>query len=72
MNETGRASRSDATSAPVVLNTKPLFKLMVERKASDLFFTSNAPIKIKIEGQIHPDQQAGADAGSGARRRPTA
>jgi len=27
------------------LNTKPLFKLMVERKASDLFFTSNAPIK---------------------------
>jgi twitching motility protein PilU len=36
------------------LNTKPLFKLMVERKASDLFFTSNAPIKIKIEGQILP------------------
>ena len=37
-----------------VLNTKPLFKLMVERKASDLFFTSNSPIKIKIEGQIMP------------------
>ena len=37
-----------------VLNTKPLFKLMVEKKASDLFFTSNAPIKIKIEGQIKP------------------
>ncbi|MGH8133868.1 MAG: PilT/PilU family type 4a pilus ATPase [Steroidobacteraceae bacterium] len=36
------------------LNTKPLFKLMVEKKASDLFFTSNAPIKIKIEGQILP------------------
>jgi twitching motility protein PilU len=36
------------------LNTKPLFKLMVEKKASDLFFTSNAPIKIKIEGTIHP------------------
>jgi twitching motility protein PilU len=36
------------------LNTKPLFKLMVEKKASDLFFTSNAPIKIKIEGQIVP------------------
>ncbi|MEO7916689.1 MAG: ATPase, T2SS/T4P/T4SS family, partial [Dokdonella sp.] len=35
------------------LKTRPLFKLMVERKASDLFFTSNAPIKIKIEGQIH-------------------
>jgi twitching motility protein PilU len=36
------------------INTKPLFKLMVEKKASDLFFTSNAPIKIKIEGQIFP------------------
>jgi twitching motility protein PilU len=34
-------------------NTRPLFKLMVERRASDLFFTPNAPIKIKIEGQIH-------------------
>src|SRR6185437_13046037 len=40
--------------APATLNTKPLFKLMVEKKASDLFFTSNAPIKIKIEGQIFP------------------
>jgi twitching motility protein PilU len=36
------------------LNTKPLFRLMVEKKASDLFFTCNAPIKIKIEGQIYP------------------
>jgi twitching motility protein PilU len=36
------------------LNTKPLFKLMVDKKASDLFFTCNAPIKIKIEGQIFP------------------
>jgi hypothetical protein len=36
--------------APMVLNTRPLFKLMVERKASDLFFTSNSPIKVKIEG----------------------
>jgi twitching motility protein PilU len=34
-------------------NTRPLFKLMVERQASDLFFTPNAPIKIKIQGQIH-------------------
>src|SRR6187399_1692574 len=40
--------------APMVLNTRPLFKLMVERKASDLFFTSNSPIKIKIEGSILP------------------
>ena len=45
--------RDDDTAA-LQINTKPLFKLMVERKASDLFFTSNAPIKIKIEGQIYP------------------
>ena len=37
-----------------VMNTKPLFKLMVENKASDLFFTCNAPVKIKIEGKIFP------------------
>jgi twitching motility protein PilU len=36
-----------------VFKTRPLFKLMVQRRASDLFFTPNAPIKIKIEGQIH-------------------
>jgi len=44
-------------SAPLqaqVMNTKPLFKLMVEKKASDLFFTCNAPVKIKIEGKIFP------------------
>jgi twitching motility protein PilU len=39
---------------PAGLNTRPLFRLMVERKASDLFFTPNAPIKIKIEGHIYP------------------
>lgn len=44
---------TQAVSQPTI-NTRPLFKLMVERKASDLFFTSNAPIKIKIEGQIFP------------------
>jgi twitching motility protein PilU len=32
---------------------KPLLKLMAEKKASDLFFTSNSPVKIKIEGLIH-------------------
>ncbi len=46
--------RLTGTDPQPVLNTKPLFKLMVERKASDLFFTCNAPIKIKIEGQIIP------------------
>ena len=34
------------TARNFVLNTRPLFKLMVEKKASDLFFSSNAPIKI--------------------------
>src|SRR5258707_2433516 len=37
-----------------VMNTKPLFKLLVEKKASDLFFTCNAPVKIKIVGKIFP------------------
>ena len=36
------------------MNVKPLFKLMVEKKASDLFFTSHAPVKIKIDGKIMP------------------
>src|ERR1700760_1044845 len=45
---------AEAVAGGLTLNTKPLFKLMVEKKASDLFFTSNAPIKIKIEGQIFP------------------
>lgn len=36
------------------MNTKPLFKLMVEKKASDLFFTTYAPVKIKIDGRIIP------------------
>ena len=57
---------SEAVAAAVggrhpTLNTKPLFKLMVEKKASDLFFTSNAPIKIKIEGQILPVNKTGPD-----------
>ncbi|HEY8510104.1 MAG TPA: PilT/PilU family type 4a pilus ATPase [Steroidobacteraceae bacterium] len=59
MSEAGeaRASTSDtyaALGSQPTLNTKPLFKLMVEKKASDLFFTANAPVKIKIEGQIYP------------------
>ena len=61
-NPTGPQAALSATGTyatlegkPVLgINTKPLFKLMVERKASDLFFTSNAPVKIKIEGQIFP------------------
>ncbi len=54
-----RLSASQESKAPedvpnVRLNTKPLFRLMVEQRASDLFFTSYSPVKIKIEGQIYP------------------
>jgi twitching motility protein PilU len=57
LGDTGRTTeieeyRVGATSSGG-FKTRPLFKLMVEKRASDLFFTSNAPIKIKIEGQIH-------------------
>ncbi|HUK00966.1 MAG TPA: PilT/PilU family type 4a pilus ATPase [Steroidobacteraceae bacterium] len=51
---TGPQQLLDTGSGQATLNTKPLFKIMVEKKASDLFFTANAPIKIKIEGQIMP------------------
>lgn len=34
------------------MNIKPLFELMVEKKASDLFFAPFAPVKIKIDGKI--------------------
>ena len=46
------------------MNIKTLLKLMVEKKASDLFLTSNAPVKIKIEGRILPvnKQDLTADA----------
>jgi twitching motility protein PilU len=50
----GEAAAGASTSRVFGINTRPLFKLMVEKKASDLFFTSHAPIKIKIEGQIIP------------------
>jgi twitching motility protein PilU len=36
------------------MNVKPLFKLMVEKKASDLFFAPYSPAKIKIDGKIMP------------------
>jgi twitching motility protein PilU len=49
-----KSLESTGSNNNTTLNTKPLFKLMVEKKASDLFFTANAPIKIKIEGQIFP------------------
>ncbi|HTW38070.1 MAG TPA: PilT/PilU family type 4a pilus ATPase [Steroidobacteraceae bacterium] len=54
LSATGLHGALEASGPQSNLNTKPLFKLMVEKEASDLFFTANAPVKIKIEGQIHP------------------
>ncbi len=36
------------------MNVQPLFQLMVDKKASDLFFTCFSPVKIKIDGKIMP------------------
>jgi twitching motility protein PilU len=36
------------------MNISPYLKLMVEKNASDLYFTTNAPVKIKIEGKQIP------------------
>ena len=32
----------------------PLFKLMSDKQASDMFFTAGAPIQIKINGTVMP------------------
>jgi twitching motility protein PilU len=34
------------------MDIEPYLKLMVEKNASDLFFTTNAPVKIKLEGEV--------------------
>ena len=36
------------------MNVKSLFQLMVDKRASDLFFTSYSPVMIKIDGKILP------------------
>ncbi|MEJ5210835.1 MAG: PilT/PilU family type 4a pilus ATPase [Burkholderiales bacterium] len=38
------------------------FRLMAERRASDLFFSAGAPVYIKIEGEIRPVNQQVLDA----------
>jgi twitching motility protein PilU len=53
MKGTGDSDEIKVVADTGTFKTRPLFKLMVQRRASDLFFTPNAPIKIKIEGQIH-------------------
>lgn len=34
------------------MNITPILKLMVDKKASDLYFTANSPVKIRIEGKM--------------------
>ncbi len=36
------------------MNIQPFLKLMVEKSASDLFITTDSPIRIKIEGKLLP------------------
>jgi len=36
------------------MDITPYLKLMVEKNASDLFFTVDAPVKLKIEGKAAP------------------
>ena len=36
------------------MNLEPLFQLMVDKGASDLFFASHSPVKIKVDGRIMP------------------
>ncbi len=36
------------------MNVEPLFNLMIEKQASDLFLTCYAPVKVKIDGKIMP------------------
>lgn len=36
------------------MNIEPYLRLMAERNGSDLFFTTGAPISIKIEGELKP------------------
>ena len=44
------------------MNIRALLKLMADKKASDLFMTPNAPVKIKIEGRLVPVNKTLMDA----------
>jgi twitching motility protein PilU len=49
------ASDNPSTRAKeTVMFVTPLFKLMADKQASDLFFTAGAPIQIKINGVLMP------------------
>jgi twitching motility protein PilU len=42
----------------------PLFKLMSEKQASDMFFTAGSPIQIKIQGEVMPINAQTLDPGA--------
>jgi len=54
MGEQGAVARNSSDSGRKKVDLEKLLKLMVEKNASDLFFTTNAPVEIKIEGRIMP------------------
>ncbi len=54
MGEQGAVARKSSDSGQKKVDIEKLLKLMVEKNASDLFFTTNAPVEIKIEGRIMP------------------
>ena len=52
------AAAEAAAGSGLTLNTKPLFKLMVEKKASDLFITAGVAPSMKVQGRIVPITQS--------------
>ena len=44
------------------MDLQPLFKLMAEKHASDLFFSAGAPVYIKIEGELRAVNRQPMDA----------
>ncbi len=48
----GEKAAPESITELSAINVQPLFNLMVEKRASDLFLSPFAPVKIKIEGKI--------------------
>jgi twitching motility protein PilU len=57
---------SDNNKAPqgVIMDPAPFFKMMVDKSASDLFFSTGAPVTIKVEGKLMPLAEAKLQPGS--------
>lgn len=49
------------------MNIEPYLRLMAERNASDLFFTTGAPISVKIEGEMRPVSRTPLEPGMAKR-----